>query len=168
MRIALGLIAATCATPVAITIVFSALYSLQVGGSEGQSWGLVADNIRLYGVFSMPIAFFVTMAFGGPLAHRLAHLGHLGVGRHAMVGVILGAAPFLLFDGYIIGSELLLNARPAPDIESVMSAGRWAALGSWCGLWSACVYWLVVIRPGGSGANAVGQTRPESPPSPEP
>jgi len=146
MRIALGLIAATCATPLAIATMFGALYLLQIGWFEGKIWSTVAGNISLYATFSAPVALFVTIAAGSPLALRLKHLGHARFGRHAMIGVILGAAPFVLFDGYIIGTKLLLDVRPAPDIDTVMTAVHWAGLGSWCGLWSAAAYWLVVIR----------------------
>ena len=136
MRIALGLIAATCATPMAIAAMFTALYSLQAGWFEGKSWQLVVDSIGLYGPFSTPVALFVTVAPGGPLAHRLMDLGHVGLGRHVMVGVMLGAARFVLFDGYIISTKLLLDVRPAPDLETVLTPARWAALGAWCGVWS--------------------------------
>jgi len=146
MRIALGLIAATCASPLAIATTFGALHYLQVGWFGEQSWPLVLDSITLYAAISAPVAFFLTIAAGGPLAHRLAHLGHTGFVRHAMAGIILGATPFLLFDGYIIGTNLLLDVRPAPDINAVKVALRWAALGAWCGLWSATAYWVVAIR----------------------
>ncbi len=146
MRIALGLLAATCATPLAIATMFGALYFLQVGWFGEQRGALVVESITLYATFSAPVAFFVTIAAGAPLAHRLAHLGHTRFWRHAMAGLILGATPFILFDGYIIGTNLLLDVRPAPDINSVKMALRWAALGGWCGLWSAAAYWVVVIR----------------------
>ncbi len=146
MRVAFGLIAATCATPIAVATMFSVLYALQIGWFEGKDWDLVLDNMKIYATFSAPIALFVTVAAGGPLAHRLKHLGHRGFLHHALVGVILGAAPFVLFDGYIIGTKLLLDVRPAPDTETVMTAARWAALGSWCGFWSAWAHWLVVVR----------------------
>ncbi len=146
MRIALGVIAATCATPLAIAAAFGALHFFQVGWFGERGWPLVQDSILLYAAFSAPVAFFLTIAAGGPLAHRLAHLGHTGFRRHAMAGIILGATPFILFDGYVIGTNLLLDVRPAPDIDTVKMALRWAALGAWCGLWSAGAYWVVAIR----------------------
>jgi hypothetical protein len=146
MRMALGVIAATCATPLAIAAMFGALHFFQVGWFGERGWSLVQDSILLYAAFSAPVAFFLIIAAGGPLAHRLAHLGHTGFRRHAVAGVILGATPFILFDGYVIGTNFLLDVRPAPDINTVKMALRWAALGAWCGLWSAGAYWVVVIR----------------------
>jgi hypothetical protein len=146
MRIALGLVAATSATPVAIAILFGALSGLQLDWFAGKSWPETIDTMVLYGTFSAPVALFMTIAVGSPLAHRLAQLGHRRLAYHAMVGMILGAVPFALFDGYIIGTNFLLDVRPAPNFDTVLAAARWAALGSWCGLWSACAYWLVVIR----------------------
>lgn len=142
----LGLLAATCATPAAIASLFSALFYLQVGWFADKDWRLVLDNIQLYAMLSSPVALFVTLAAGGPIAHQLAHRGHVGPGRHLLLGAALGAMPFLLFDGYIIGTNILLDVRPVPDLDDVLVAARWAVLGSWCGVWSATAYWAVAIR----------------------
>lgn len=146
MRVVVGVIAATCATPLAVAAIFSALYGLQLSWFEGKHWETVVSNIALYAAFSAPIAFFVTIAAGAPIAHRLAHSGHTGLFRYALLGMILGAAPFALFDGYIIATKLLLDVRPVPDMDTVMVAARWAGLGAWCGLWSAVAYWSIAIR----------------------
>jgi len=139
-------VAATCATPAAVAAMFGSLYLLQAGWFAGKTWETAADTIRLYAAFSAPIAFFAIIAAGAPMAHRLKHLGHRGFLHHALVGVVLGAAPFALFDGYIIGTNLLLDVRPAPDWDTFLTAVHWAGLGAWCGLWSAITYWLTVIR----------------------
>jgi len=142
----LGLLAATCATPAAIASLFSALFYLKVGWFADKDWPLVLENIRLYAMLSAPVALFVTLAAGGPVAHQLAHRGHVGAVRHLLIGAALGAMPFLLFDGYIIGTNILLDVRPVPDLDDVLVAARWASLGSWCGFWSAAAYWVVAIR----------------------
>jgi len=44
--------------------------------------------------------------------------------------------------------NLLLLADTPYTRETLVTAARWAALGSWCGFWSALAYWVVVIRAG--------------------
>lgn len=146
IRMGLGLLAATCAAPAAVAVLFTSLYLLQFGWFAGQRIDIFLDNTRLYAIMSAPVALFITLAFGSPISHRMAHDGRRAWWRHGLIGLALGAAPFLLFDGYNIGTRLLLDARPAPDMEVVYRMGRWATLGSWCGLCSATAYWLVVIR----------------------
>ena len=64
----------------------------------------------------------------------------------ALTGAALGAMPFLIFDGYVIGMNLLLLADTPYTRETLVTAARWAALGSWCGLWPALAYWAVAVR----------------------
>ena len=146
MRIAFGLLAATVATPVAIAVMWGALWYAQVEWFEGKDLEVVLDSIRLYAMLSAPIALFVTIAAGGPIAHQLAHRGHRGLLRCILVGAVLGALPFLLFEGYIMGTNMLLYVSPSPNRDNVITALRWAGLGSWCGIWSATAYWSVAIR----------------------
>lgn len=150
MRIALGLLAATLATPLTIGLTFGAAYFLQVGWFAGRDAELVLDSILLYAALSAPVALFVTLAAGGPIAHQMSHRGHGSLSKCIVLGAFLGALPFLLFDGYIIGTNLLLYVTPAPNLDNVLAAVRWAALGSWCGMWSATAYWVVAIRGGQS------------------
>jgi len=146
MRIALGLLAATVATPLAIAVMWGALWYGQVEWFEGKDLQVVLESIRLYALLSAPIALFVTIAAGGPIAHQLAHRGHRGPLRCILLGAILGALPFLLFEGYILGTNLLLYVSPSPNLDNVLTALRWAGLGSWCGMWSAAAYWTMAIR----------------------
>ena len=108
MRIALGLLAATIATPLAIAVMWGALWYGQVEWFEGRQAEAVLESIRLYAILSAPIALFVTVAAGGPIAHQLAHRGHRGPVNYILVGAVLGALPFVLFEGYIMGTNLLL------------------------------------------------------------
>jgi hypothetical protein len=146
MHIALGLLAATLATPLAIAAMWGALLYFQVGWFEDQDARLVVENIGLYAMLSAPVALFVTIAAGGPIAHQLAHRGHRGPAKCILLGAFLGALPFLVFEGYIMGTNLLLYVSPSPNLEDVLTALRWAGLGSWCGMWSAAAYWTVAIR----------------------
>jgi hypothetical protein len=146
MRIALGLLASTIATPLAIAAAFLALSYLQFGWFEGKDAAEILESIRLYSMLAAPIALFITVAAGGPVAHQFAHHGRTGLWRCLLLGAVLGALPFLLFEGYIMGTNLLLYVSPAPNVDNVMSALRWAGLGSWCGMWSATAYWAVAIR----------------------
>ena len=146
MRIALGLLAATIATPLAIAAMWAALWYAQVEWFEGKQAEAVIENIRLYAMLSAPIALFVTLAAGGPIAHQLAHRGHRSALKYILLGAVLGALPFLLFEGYIMGTNLLLYVNPAPNRDTVLNALRWAGLGSWCGMWSAAAYWAIAIR----------------------
>ncbi|MEO6224186.1 MAG: hypothetical protein ABIP90_13140, partial [Vicinamibacterales bacterium] len=100
MRIALGLLAATLAAPLAIAAMFGGLFVLQVGWFEGKTSRQLLENIQLYAMLSAPIALFITLAAGGPVAHQLAHRGHRGLLKCLWFGTVLGALPFLLFDGY--------------------------------------------------------------------
>lgn len=142
----LGLLAATVATPLAIAAMFGTLFYLQVGWFAGKDTRLVLENIQLYAMLSAPIALFVTLAAGGPIAHQMAHRERGGPLRCVVLGAILGALPFLLFDGYVMGTNVLLYVSSSPDREAVLTAVRWAGLGSWCGMWSAAAYWTVAIR----------------------
>ena len=146
MRIALGLLVATIATPLAIGLTFGGAYLLQVGWFAGRDADLVFDSIELYAALSAPVALFVTLAAGGPIAHQMSHRGHDGLAKCVLLGAFLGALPFLLFDGYIMATNLLLYVNPPPNFDNVLAAVRWAALGSWCGMWSATAYWTVAIR----------------------
>ena len=146
MRIALGLLASTIATPLAIAVIWGALWYAQVEWFEGKSAQAVFESIRLYAMLSAPIALFITIAAGGPIAHQLAHRGHRSPVKFILLGAFLGALPFLLFEGYIMGTNLLLYVSPAPNLDNVVTAVRWAGLGAWCGMWSATAYWTVAIR----------------------
>ncbi len=148
MRVALGLLAATVATPLAIAVMWGALWYAQVGWFEGKDPQVILENIRLYAMLSAPIALFVTIAAGGPIARHLTHCGYRGPVKHLLLGGVLGALPFLLFEGYIMGTNLLLYVTPSPNLHTVLNAVRWAGLGSWCGMWSAGAYWLFAIRRG--------------------
>ena len=56
MRIALGLLAATIATPLAIAVMWGALWYGQVEWFEGKQAEAVLESIRLYAMLSAPIA----------------------------------------------------------------------------------------------------------------
>jgi hypothetical protein len=142
----LGVLAAACAAPAAVAALFWALFMLQAGWFAGQEQAVAMERTRLYAMMAGPVALFMTLAFGSPIAHRLAHSNRRGWARHALVGMLLGATPFVLFDGYNIATHLLLDIRPTPDAEIFLRMARWAALGAWCGLWSATAYWAIAIR----------------------
>jgi len=146
MRIAFGLVASTLAAPLAVAVMWFALWYGQVEWFEGKPLEAVLDSIRLYAILSAPIALFITIAAGGPVAHQLAHRGHRGLLKCVLLGAFLGALPFLLFEGYIMGTNLLLYVTPSPNLDTVLNAVRWAGLGAWCGMWSAAAYWTIAIR----------------------
>jgi hypothetical protein len=146
MRVALGLLAAAIVTPIAIAVMWIALWYAQVEWFEGKQLEAVLENIRLYAMLSAPIALFVTIAAGGPIAHQLAQRGHRGAFKYMLLGAVLGALPFLLFEGYIMGTNLILYVTPSPNLDTVINAVRWAGLGAWCGMWSAAAYWAIAIR----------------------
>ncbi|MBM3750755.1 MAG: hypothetical protein FJW21_06180 [Acidimicrobiia bacterium] len=146
LRIGFGLLAAAIATPAALAAVFAGRWYFGLEGQGGQPWPDVQARIDTYALLSAPVAFFVTLAFGAPYVHRLAEIGRATLPRVAVTGALVGALPFLLFDGYIVGMNLLLLASEPYTREGLITAARWAALGSWCGIWSALSYWMVAIR----------------------
>lgn len=146
MRVVLGLLAATVAAPAAMAAVFLARWHFETGGWALQPWPVVRDRILLYAVLSAPVALFLTAGFGAPLTHRREELGRATALRTALTGAVLGAMPFLIFDGYVIGMNLLLLADDPYGRGSLITAVRWAGLGAWCGLWSALSYWVVAIH----------------------
>lgn len=146
LRVAFGLLAATMATPAAMAVVFAGRWYLALEGQGDLPWPEIQARIETYALLSAPVALFVTLAFGAPYVHRLAEIGRATLLRVAVTGALVGALPFLLFDGYIIGMNLLLLASEPYTREGLISAARWAALGSWCGTWSAFAYWLIAIR----------------------
>jgi len=145
LRIAVGVLAAAVAAPVALAVMFAGGWYLQVDGFAGLPWSVVQDRIRTYAILCAPVAFFVALAFGAPYIHRLQELGRATVLRTMFTGIVLGAVPFLIFDGYIIGMNLLLLVREPYTRETLETAARWVGLGAWCGGWSALVYWIVAI-----------------------
>jgi hypothetical protein len=147
-RVGFGLLAATLATPIAMAAVFLGRWRFEGGAWANQPWEVVQDRILLYAMLSAPVALFLTLGFGAPLTHRRAELGRATALRTALTGAALGAMPFLIFDGYVVGMNLLLLADTPYTRETLVTAARWAALGSWCGLWSALAYWLVAIGHG--------------------
>jgi hypothetical protein len=146
MRVVLGLLAATIAAPVAMAAVFVARWHFETGGWALQPWPVVRDRILLYAVLSAPVALFLTAGFGAPLTHRREELGRATALRTALTGAALGALPFLIFDGYVIGMNVLLLVDDPYNRKTLITAARWAGLGAWCGLWSALTYWAVVVR----------------------
>ena len=146
MRVVLGLLAATVAAPLAMAAVFLARWHLETGGWALQPWPIVRDRIFLYAVLSAPVALFLTAGFGAPLTHRREELGRATALRTALTGAALGALPFLIFDGYVIGMNVLLLADTPYTRETLVTAARWAALGSWCGFCSALAYWMIAVR----------------------
>jgi len=148
LRVAFGLVAATVATPAAMAVVFAGRWYFALEGQGDAPWPDVQARIETYALLSAPVALFVTLAFGAPFVHRLAEVGRASALRIIVTGAMVGALPFLLFDGYVIGMNLLLLASEPYTREGLITAARWAALGSWCGMWSALVYWAVAIRSG--------------------
>jgi hypothetical protein len=145
VRVVLGLLAATVATPVAMAAVFVARWHFEPGAWANQPWPVVQDRVLLYAMLSAPVALFLTLGFGAPLTHRRAELGRATALRTALTGAAIGALPFLVFDGYVIGMNLLLLVDTPYTRETLITAARWAGLGSWCGFWSALAYWVVAI-----------------------
>lgn len=146
LRVAFGVLAATAATPAAVAAMFAGGWYFEVDGFAGQPWAAVRDQIALYAMLSAPVAFFLTISFGAPYTHRLRELGRATVTRVTLTGAVLGSLPFLAFDGYVIGMNILLQASEPYTTASLITAVRWAGLGAWCGFWSAFVYWVFALR----------------------
>lgn len=146
VRVAFGILMATLATPLATAAMFGGGWYFEAEGFAGLPWAAVQERIVVYAMLSAPVALFITTAFGAPFVHRLAELGRATALRTTLAGAIVGALPFLLFDGYVIGMNMLLLASEPYTEESLINVARWAGMGAWCGSWSALVYWLVAIR----------------------
>jgi hypothetical protein len=146
LRVVSGVLAATVATPAALALIFAGAWYVGVGGFADHTWPAVQRQIELYAILSAPVALFVTLAFGAPYTHRLQELGRATALRVTVTGAILGALPFVLFDGYVIVTNMLLLVRQAYTRDTLETAARWAGLGAWCGSWSALTYWLVAVR----------------------
>jgi hypothetical protein len=144
-RVVLGVLAATAATPAALGVAFGAAWYFDVEGLGGQPWQYVADRLRVYILLGAPIAAFFTLAFGAPLTHQRMTMGRAGAIRTGLTGLVTGALPFLLFDGYIIGMNMLLLASEPYTDETLIAAARWSGLGAWCGLCSSLAYWTAVV-----------------------
>lgn len=64
--------------------------------------------------------------------------------HYALLGISLGAAPFLAFGIYV----LLAAPNPAREIATgADDAIRWLTLGSSCGLAAASLFWVLAVRP---------------------
>ncbi len=145
LRIGLGLLAATAATPAALGLAFATAWNLDLNGLGQQPWPQVVERLRVYIILGAPLAAFFTLAFGAPLTHQRMHLGRATALRTGLTGLITGALPFLLFDGYIVGMNLLLLVDEPYTPASIQSSLRWATVGAWCGLCSALAYWMAVV-----------------------
>lgn len=144
-RVALGVVAAAAATAVALGVAFIGAWRTEFGSFAGQDWPYVAERLRIYITLGAPVAAFFTLGFGAPLTHRRLELGRASALRTALTGLVTGALPFLLFDGYILGINLLLLVKDPYSAESIRTSLLWAGLGGWCGLCSALAYWMAVV-----------------------
>jgi hypothetical protein len=164
MNKGLGIVTATLATPVAIGVLFMILTLLGVGWFADQDWNLVFSNVQTYALVAAPIALVMSLLTGLPLGNRLARRGRPRPVAFLVLGLTLGALPFLLFDGYVVAYEFVRSFRHGvtdsfwgigPTMRRLVGdipvAMYWLGLGSWCGAWSALAYWSIVYR--GSPSN---------------
>ena len=164
MKKGLGIVMATLATPTAIGVLFVILTLLGVGWFADKDWNLVFSNVEMYAMVAAPIALIMSLVTGIPIGNRLAKRGRTRPATFLVLGLTLGALPFLLFDGYVVAYEVVRSFRHgvsdsfwgiAPSMRRLLGeipvAILWLGLGSWCGAWSALAYWSVVYR--GSPSN---------------
>ncbi len=177
MRKGVGIVLATLATPAAIGALFIILTLLGIGWFADKDWTLVLSNVQTYAVVASPLALVVSLFVGMPLGNRLAKRGRTGPTAFLILGAVLGALPFLLFDAYVVAYEVVRSFRfgladsfwgLGPMMRRLLRdipvATYWVGLGSWCGAWSAVAYWSVVYR--GSLSNQRMQFAPAAPDRP--
>lgn len=99
MNKGLGIVMATLATPAAIGVLFVILSLLGVGWFADQDWNWVFRNVETCALVATPIALVVSLLTGVPLGNWLAKRGRTRPGAFAVLGLALGALPFVLFDG---------------------------------------------------------------------
>lgn len=135
-----GLLATTATTPF---VILAATMLLTRSGAAPMFWYSVRAEAGIV-VGALLVAYAV--AFIGALpAHAAFQRRHwTRYWHYALLGIALGAAPFLAFDVYV----LLVAHSPAREIATgIDDAIRWLTLGSGCGLAAASLFWVLAVRP---------------------
>jgi hypothetical protein len=158
-KVVLGFALAPLAVPIGIFVLFSVLHALGLGWFQGADYRLVLESVVIWAVYGVPIALAVTLLGGIPCYMRLNRRGRTALLPYLCRGLLLGAAPFLLFDLYIVGVELWRSALHGIRHEffglvptltrlfgDVPVASVWAGIGSYCGGLGALLFWLVSVR----------------------
>lgn len=158
-RVVVACVVAPLAVPIGIFLLFNALHVLQIGWFPGTDYGLVLSGVFIWTVYGVPVALVVTLLGGIPCYLRLNRTGRRGVWPYLCRGPVLGAAPFLLFDFYIVAFELWRSLSHsirdpffgiAPTVrrlfDSAPTASAWAGIGAYCGCIGALLFWLVGVR----------------------
>ena len=159
MRRVFGVVLAVLTTPVVFAVVLVVLSWFGQGPSLAPSRLAAAGLQGLFALFALPLAAAVALALGLPLALQFERRGVRGLRPYLLLGTALGVLPFVLFDLYVVGYELLAAVRRGPGDSSfglfaalarqVRAAPRalaWLALGGLCGAVSAAAYWTVAVR----------------------
>ena len=159
MRRLLGVVLAVLTTTVVFGVVLVVLSWFGQGPSLVPSRLAAAGLQGLYALFALPPAAVVAAALGLPLALRLERRGARELRPYLLLGAALGIAPFVLFDMYVVGYELLAAARRglgdssfglfaalARQVRAAPRAMAWLVIGGLCGAASAAAYWAAAVR----------------------
>lgn len=138
---------APLATPLTIWVMFTVLYVIGAGWFADKRYSLVLDNVVVYALVGTPIAYVVTLAGGVPGYRLLFRRGRLSLSHFVVLGAVLGALPFVVFDIAMTVWGLSLGGR---WLEPPLSP--WIMfLATICGSASSAAFRALGVRMPGRG-----------------
>jgi hypothetical protein len=160
MRVVLGFVAALLAVPLAIFVVFSVMQILGLGWQRGTGFFEVMIGTLTFSWVAVPMALGVILLFALPTYIVSARRGRSSLFYYVVVGLVLGALPFLLFDIYVAAFDLWQAARSGWEPEywglratcmrllgNIPIAAVWLGMGALCGAAGSIAFWSIAVRP---------------------
>jgi hypothetical protein len=147
MRRIIAVLVAPLATGVIYALVYGVLLLFQIESFSGRVLLATALAIALWSGVATVAAFAMTLLVGMPLEISLERRGRGDLDDIVWLGAILGALPFVLFDAYVLYTELSRHAAIAAAADLFKDLPRalaLAALGASCGGASAWTYWSIL------------------------
>jgi hypothetical protein len=147
VRRIIAVLVAPLATGVVYALVYGVLFLFQTESFSGSVLLATALAIALWSGVASVAAFAMTLLVGMPLEISFERRGRGDLGDIVRLGAILGALPFVLFDAYVVFTELSHHATIAAAtglFKDLPRALGLAALGASCGGASAWTYWSIL------------------------
>lgn len=147
VRRMIAVLLAPLATGIVYALIFAVLAVFQTEAFSQGALLATAIDIALWAGVAAVVAFAMTVLVGLPLAISLEKRGRDDLRDMVLLGAMLGALPFVVFDVYVVVGELgrhtTLSAASGV-FNDLPRALALAALGVSCGAASGWTYWSIV------------------------
>jgi hypothetical protein len=147
VRRIIAVLLAPLATGVVYALVYGALVLFQIESFSARALLATAPGIAEWSGVATIAAVAMTLLVGLPLAVSLERRGRDSVRDIVLLGAMLGALPFVLFDAYVVFAELDRHptlAAVSGLFKDLPRALALAGLGASCGTASAWTYWSIL------------------------